>query len=152
AEAAAEDAGNPAALYFRMKSAEKLDVNALRAAVNARPTDWRGWMVLGQETEDEAALRKAVELNPESATAQNWLAWRLLASGRAREALPIANRALDLAPWDANIVDTLAEVAARLGKCAEARVLEKRAVASKPTDDMRKRQAEIEQICSARPK
>ncbi len=148
-EAAAEDPASPVAQYFQMKSAEKMDVTTLRAAVNARPTDWRGWLVLGEETKEETALRKAVELNPQSAKAQNDLAWLLATSGRAREALPIANRALDLAPWDASIVDTLAEVAARLGKCAEARVLEKRAVASRPTDDMRKRHAEIEARCSA---
>jgi tetratricopeptide (TPR) repeat protein len=128
-----------------------VDVGALRAAVRARPADWRGWLALGQAApaaEREAALRKAVELNPQSASAQNALAWLLVTSDRVRDALPIANRALDLAPWDANIVDTLAEVAARLGKCREALQLEKRAVATAPSDRMRKRQAEIEQRCS----
>jgi tetratricopeptide (TPR) repeat protein len=150
-EAVAEDPGNPMALYTQMTVLEKVDVGALRAAVKARPADWRGWLALGQAApaaEREAALRKAVELNPQSASAQNALAWLLVTSDRVRDALPIANRALDLAPWDANIVDTLAEVAARLGKCPEALQLEKRAVATAPSDRMRKRQAEIEQRCS----
>ena len=150
-EAVGEDPGNPAAVYLQMKALEKVDVAALRAAVNARPADWRGWLLLGQAgdpAEREAALRKAVQLNPDNATAQNELAWRLATSDRAREALPIANRALDLAPWNAALVDTLAEVAARLGKCSEARQLEKRAVATVPTDQMRERQADIERRCS----
>jgi len=61
--------------------------------------------------------------------------------------MPFANRALDLGPWDSDIVDTLAEVASRLGKCAEALQLERRAVASGRSDSLRKRQAEIAPRC-----
>jgi hypothetical protein len=61
---------------------------------------------------------------------QNSLAWELVTSARAKEALPLANRALDLAPWDAAIVDTLAHVAAALGKCPEAFRLQRRAIAT----------------------
>jgi tetratricopeptide (TPR) repeat protein len=151
-EAVAEDPGNPVARFSQMQLVEKVDPEAMKTAVNARPADWRGWLILGEagpKEEREAALRKAVELNPLSARAQNDLAWVLATSDRAREALPLANRALDLAPWNAAFVDTLAEVAARLGKCAEALQLEKRAVATAPGEGMRKRQAEIEQRCSA---
>jgi tetratricopeptide (TPR) repeat protein len=146
-EAFAEDPASPAAVSLR---SEKVDVAALRDAVRARPTDFRGWLLLGgvaPAAEREAALRKAVEVNPESATSLNDLAWLLATSGRAKEALPLANRALDLAPWNAAFVDTLAEVASRLGKCAEALQLERRAVASGRSDSLRKRQAEIEQRC-----
>ncbi len=145
-EALAEDPGNPVALYVHMRWAKQVDVSALRAAVNARPRDWRGWLELGRAAEEEIALRKAVELNPDNANAQNDLAWALVKAGRAHDALPIANRALDLAPWDPIIVDTLAEVAARLGKCREALQLEERAVATSP--DLRKRQAAIAQRCA----
>jgi len=150
-EALAEDPGNPVLRYTVMKRQKDVDVAALRAVANTRPRDWRGWSLLAKVTpaaEREAPLRKAVELNPESAHAQNELACLLVTSDRAREALPFANRALDLAPWDPEIVDTLAEVAARLGKCAEARQLEKRAVATAKSDSMRKRQAEIDARCS----
>jgi Flp pilus assembly protein TadD len=150
-EAVAEDPGNPLAQFVRMELDKKVDVAMLRTMANARPADWRGWFALGTASdgaEKEAVLRKAVQLNPENALVQNNLAWLLVTSDRARDALPIANRALDLAPWDASIVDTLAEVAARLGKCAEARQLEKRAVAT-ARRDMRQRQAEIERRCSA---
>jgi tetratricopeptide (TPR) repeat protein len=150
-EALAEDPGSPAALAAQMGLDDKVDPAKLRAAAIARPGDWRGWMVStksGTEAEREADLRKAVQLNPDNAFAQNQLAWLLVSSNRAREALPIANRALDLAPWNASIIDTLAEVAARMGKCSEARQLEKRALTIEQTDHMRARQAEIERTCA----
>jgi Flp pilus assembly protein TadD len=56
------------------------------------------------------------------------LAALLAAKGQNKEALPLANRAVDLAPWDPACIDTLAAVAAGLGKCAEALVLQRRAV------------------------
>jgi len=146
-EAFAEDPGNPAVISQRT---EKLDPVAFANAVRARPADYRGWYVLGTiapPAEKEAAFRKAVEANPASGRALNNLAWLLVTSGRAQEALPFANRALDLAPWEPSYVDTLAEVALRLGKCAEALQLERRAVASGPSESFRKRQAEIEQRC-----
>jgi Flp pilus assembly protein TadD len=74
-------------------------------------------------------LRKAASLNPDSSQAHNDLAWWLLTQGRAKEALPIANRALDLSPGEPAIIDTLASVAAGMGKCAEALVLQRRALA-----------------------
>jgi len=149
-EALAEDPGSPLAQYARAKFAGKVDASALRQAVKSRPADWRGWLLPGQlapTAEQGPALRKAVELNPASAAAQNALAWLLVRSDRAKEALPLASRALDLAPWDANIVDTLAEVAARLGKCREALQLGKRAVATAGGEQMRKRLADIEKRC-----
>ena len=79
--------------------------------------------------EQEAALRKAAQLNPDNAAAQNSLAWALVKSSRAREALPFANRAADLAPWSAATLDTLANAANQLGKCPIALVLQRRAAA-----------------------
>jgi predicted Zn-dependent protease len=69
-----------------------------------------------------------VALNRDSAEAHNNLAWLLVTQGRAKEALPIANRALDLMPTSPPMTDTLASVAAALGKCSEALVLQRRAV------------------------
>jgi predicted Zn-dependent protease len=57
----------------------------------------------------------------------NSLAWFLVRNGRAKEALPYANRAVDLAPWQAAYVDTLAEVALQLGQCPQALALQTRA-------------------------
>ena len=95
-----------------------------------------------------------MSLNPDSARAQNSLAWLLVDTGRAAEALPIANRALDLAPADPAIIDTLAVVAGRMGKCGEALVLQRRALGMVPessafAESFRKRIREWESGCGA---
>ena len=57
---------------------------------------------------------------PESAVAANNLAWNLLGLGREKEALPLAERALRLAPTDPGVLDTYAGVLEALGRCVEA--------------------------------
>ncbi len=152
AEASREDPRNPLAAVYRGDPDGKPDPQALRSAAEGAPQDYRGWLLLSSAVagaEKEAALRKAIQLNPDSARAQNELAWLLVTSDRAPEALPVANRALDLAPWNAAIVDTLAEVAARLGQCTQALQLEARAVSMRPADEgLRKRQAEVAKRCT----
>ncbi|HTP49806.1 MAG TPA: hypothetical protein VMK42_03825 [Anaeromyxobacteraceae bacterium] len=135
AEALSEDPAQPEAVAWKAQLDGVPAVPELRKVVSARPGDWRGWLLLGEAirgdgsaAEKEAASRTAVTLNPESARANHALAWQLVTTGRAREALTWANRALDLAPWDPGITDTLAAVAVSLGKCAEALALEQRAV------------------------
>jgi hypothetical protein len=152
AEALAEDPGSPHAGVLQQMQAHEggMSLEALRAAANGRPGDWIGWFHLGSTPfvpvgEREAALRKAVQLNPENALALNNLAWLLVTADRAREALPFANRSLDLAPWNAATVDTLAEVAARLGKCKQALQLARRAVRSDAR--LENREKEIAQRC-----
>lgn len=152
AEALGEDPANPVAAMGMMNLQSNATREGIRNAVQRAPGDWRGWLLLGavaEGAERESALRKAVQLEPDNAMAQNELAWLLARSGRAAEALPFANRALDLAPWNPNLIDTLAEVAARLGKCAEALRLESRAVAMQPKNNaFGKRQAEVQQRCA----
>jgi Flp pilus assembly protein TadD len=137
-EALREDDSQPAAILARSLSFKTSPLEPLRKAVAKRPRDWRAWLALGRALGDsapaerEAAYRKAVELNPDSAAAQNGLAWSLAASGRAKEALPNATRALDLVPSEPSYMDTLAVVAAQLGKCSEALVLERRAAGMVP--------------------
>ncbi len=134
-------------------------VENLRGLAKQRPSDWRSWLVLAiyspDRAEKEAALRKAIVLNDSNAQAQNQLAWLLVTSGRAREALPFANRALDLAPWNPSIVDTLAEVAVQLGKCPQALQLDRRAVrmaedGGKKDDSFRNRLSELEKRCAGK--
>jgi tetratricopeptide (TPR) repeat protein len=134
-EALREDPAQPRAILLRANREKASPLAGLRAAVQARPDDWRAWLLLGQalegaepSAEREAAYRRAVALAPENSIAHNNLAWLLSQSGRSRAALPLANRAVDLAPWSPSAIDTLAAVAADLGKCREAVVLEQRAV------------------------
>ncbi len=156
-EALLEDPGDAHVLALRLDAAGKPDVERLRKALSARPGDWRGWAGLGKwlpsGKEKEEAYRKAAALNPEGALTQNNLAWELVTSARAKEALPFANRALDLAPWDPAIVDTLAHVAAALGKCPEAFRLQRRAIATlewqgQSADTFKKGLAEMEARCA----
>ncbi|HEX7622131.1 MAG TPA: hypothetical protein VF400_01070 [Anaeromyxobacteraceae bacterium] len=133
-EALAEDPQHPEALGRRAQLDRKPTPDALRAAVKARPADWRAWYYLAQQleagdpAEREASYRKAVALGPDAAAPHNALSWLLAESGRPREALPFANRAVDLAPWNPAFVDTLAIVARELGQCPQALQLARRAM------------------------
>lgn len=130
-EALREEPGHPfaAAVLASVEGASGLA--AARAAVARRPSDGRAWYLLAREVTDpserEAALRRATSLWPGGAVAQTMLARHLAATGRAREALPFANRGLDLAPWSPDAIAALGRVALELGKCAEALQLQERA-------------------------
>src|SRR5712692_710477 len=131
-EALREDPENPVAIYRLSALDGSSPLVALRKAAVARPGDWRAWLSLGfaaaRDSEEEAAaFRKAGELNPDSAAAQAHFALALANSGHLKEALPFANRAADLAPWEPGVLATLAHVAVELGKCNEALVLQARA-------------------------
>ena len=97
-----------------------------------------------------AALRKAVELNPDQAAANNDLAALLLVDGNPKEALPFAQHAVDLAPAHPVSLDTLAGIADALGQCPQALALERRAVDLMPRKNAagpRKRLQEYKQRC-----
>jgi tetratricopeptide (TPR) repeat protein len=132
AKAQIEDPKNPEVLLTLADLDGKLTPETARSAAEGAPKDFRGWYLLSvvatDAKEKESALRKAAALGDECPACNNDLAWLLATSGRAKEALPFANRALDLAPWDASSVDTMAEVAAQLGQCPQALQLQARAV------------------------
>jgi tetratricopeptide (TPR) repeat protein len=157
-EALSEDASQPAAIIRHARSIKSSPLEALRKSAAARPNDWQVWLAVAgalpddAKEEKEAALRKAVALNGDSAQAHNSLAWLLVRQGRPKEALPIANRAVDLMPTSAPMIDTLAAVAAAVGKCSEARVLQRRAVAMAPagsnlSQELAKKLADYESRC-----
>jgi tetratricopeptide (TPR) repeat protein len=161
AEALREDPLHPVALWHAARTPEERRA-AMRKATAGRAGDWRGWYLLAsalvapeERAEKEAALRKAVALNPESAASRNQLAWFLFETGRAKEAIPHANAALDLAPSSPAVIDTLASVASAVGKCKEAGILQRRALDLVRSDDERKgyekRLSEIEARCAASP-
>ena len=132
-EALREDPQHPQALTERARlDGKEIDAERLRAIADARKTDFRAWLALARSTpndlERRLAFQKAAELNPDSAWAQEGTAGALVALGKAKDALAFANRALDLEPWNPNMIEGLAVVARGLGKCAEALQLERRAV------------------------
>jgi len=160
-EALEEDPGHAGALAWRMEVDKKFDLERLRKALSGRPRDWLGWNALGRwllpGKEKEEAFRKAASLNSENAMAQNNLAWMLAMSARPREALPFANKALDLAPWNPDHMNTLARVAAGLGRCPEALKLAHRAFATAQwegtrIDEYKKAVAGIEAACGVGPR
>ena len=155
-----EDPAHPLAIEMKARLDRSSPLDALRKSAAARPADFLGWLLLGdalsaaEAAAKEAAYRKAAALNPDSARANNALAWALQSRGAAREALPFANRAVDLAPWGPAGIDTLAHVAAQLGKCREALMLQRRAIDIAPDEQREaygKALVEIETRCRALP-
>ncbi len=131
-EALREDPGHPVATAELARLDALPLLPALRAVAAARPTDGRAWFLLGREAKEpaerEAALRQATELWPLGALGHAALASHLASTGRAREALPFANRGVYLAPWSPDAIAALAAVAVELGKCPEALLLQERAI------------------------
>jgi hypothetical protein len=131
---------------------------ALQAAVPSRPNDWRLWLLIGELTPlsgkaaKESALRKAVELNPESARAQRSLADFLLKTDRAKEGFAVANRAADLAPWSTAVLITLSMAAEDTGQCDAAVALSHRVLdlLGEKAGGFQQRAAEIEKRCAQR--
>ncbi|HEX9507669.1 MAG TPA: hypothetical protein VF947_04640 [Myxococcales bacterium] len=156
-EALREDPENSLAIYRLSVLDGSSPLVALRKAATARPGDWRAWLSLGfaaarDSEEEEAAFRKAAELNSDSASAQRHFARVLANAGHMKEALPFANRAADLAPWDPAVLATLARVAMELGKCNEALVLQARAAdlvdAKRGRPDYQKKLRDYEARCA----
>ncbi len=112
-------------------------VTRLRGVLAHHPKDPAVWRALsramsahaeGDPAEREAAMRQAVTTNPDHPGVHNNLAWFLIQQQKAQEAVAFAARAVQLAPWASHILDTHALALARTGKCADAVLLQKRAV------------------------
>ena len=136
-----EDPGNPDAAAVRLfwkfgGRAPAAEAEAVaRQAVRAHPADWRSWSMLASALQGPAraaerrmARAKAAELAPDDAAVLNALAWEDVVAGRPQDALPVAERALQLQPADANIVDTYAAALAGIGECSAALRWQLRAV------------------------
>lgn len=91
--------------------------------------------------EARAEAEKARQLKPDDPATLNNLAWLLARSGSApEEALPLARRAVELAPDVAGYLDTLAEAQFRLGMVEDAIRTETRALELRPDDAFMSRQ------------
>ena len=125
-------------LSFQLATGKDRSVIAHRLT-EAHPDDGRGWMLLGESLreggatpEREAALRKAVALRPEDATALNNLAWYYVQQGKGADAGPLITKAIQIAPYDPLMLDTLAAVQGLLGRCSEAVASQARAIDALP--------------------
>jgi len=133
-EALSEDPGNVSALA-RLAGLRPARAPVLaRRATELHPDDWRAWRLLADAArkEDpalqESALRRAIELEPDSAPALNGLASLLLESGSEEGALELATRAARIAPRNPSILDTLAAALEKHGRCREALAVQRRVV------------------------
>jgi tetratricopeptide (TPR) repeat protein len=133
-EALREDPTLPDAVAARAREDGRSIAAALTPVTVARPADARGWFLLASALdpavdpgEKELSLRRAVALAPDDAVVNAELARLLASAGRAKEARPFAERALELAPWDRQAVETLGDVAFRIDQCKPAIALERRA-------------------------
>jgi len=77
---------------------------------------FRQWDLAGAERE----LRRAIELNPNYATAHHWLGNCLSESGRIEEGLGEARRAAELDPFSLRILENYAKDLVRAGRQEEA--------------------------------
>lgn len=88
---------------------------------------------MGRTDEMERLLRQVIVLKPDNAHAHNALGYALADRGqRLPEARELVQRALDLAPGDPFIIDSLGWIEFRLGNLAEALRLLRQAYASRP--------------------
>lgn len=133
-EALRHDPGSVSALAVAIERKPAEGVALAEKATAAHPGDARAWLLLAgalppdPKNRREAALRKAVEVDPSSGLALNELAWLLLGTGRADEALPLARRAVELSPGSAPSLDTLAGIAEARGECPAALQIQRRAL------------------------
>jgi tetratricopeptide (TPR) repeat protein len=135
-EALRQDPGNVSALYSMSRLQPALGESLAREAVAAHPESDLAWVMLAEAlrlsskspAEEEEALKKAVSLGSENAFAANNLAWHYVNQKRYIAALPLAKRAMDLAPWSSSAWDTYALIAFGLKNCNEAISAQNRAL------------------------
>jgi len=161
--ALALDPANPLALGVLEKVEGKKSAEGARAAVKEHPEDWRSFWLLAEAapTADpagrRAALEEAARLAPLNAAVQNALAWQYAAKGEGALALPLAARAVELAPGSPVYLDTLALALGAAGRCEEAVLTERRALEVLPdgagpqaADDLRARIVRLQSTCQKR--
>lgn len=98
-----------------------------RRAVDAHPGDGWAWLLLGDALWDTAgpagerylAYKRAVELLPDSPLVLARAAQNLLSRDQRPEALVLAERAAQLAPWNGEVLSIDALALAAAGHCAE---------------------------------
>ncbi|NMO21778.1 hypothetical protein HPC49_33930 [Pyxidicoccus fallax] len=130
AQALKENPNNVTANLMRIRAA--LDpfrrLELARRLVEQHPASGPAWDALAQaldaagntSEEQEAARLRAVELQPDSVSAQNGLAGFYARTSRPEKGLDAARSALSLAPGNPAVLDTWSTILFQLGRCNEA--------------------------------
>lgn len=123
--------------FFRVESAEPGDAVALARELTRKHADraW-AWIALATSLSDKPevaqekhdALIRAVQADSNDPHALNSLAWDYATRGQPKVAIPLALKAVRLAPWNSAIVDTYAAALAGVGRCSEAVEVQRRAI------------------------
>ncbi|XSF00257.1 hypothetical protein VZL07_27090 [Pseudomyxococcus flavus] len=129
-EATREEPGNVDAMLLRIRSTEDpfRRLALARELVDRHPDSGHAWDALAQaldaagntSEEQEAARVRAVELLPDSVSAQNGLAGFYARTAQPEKGLAAAQRALALAPGNSAVLDTWSTILFQLGRCPEA--------------------------------
>jgi tetratricopeptide (TPR) repeat protein len=141
AKAGPDARGDVAAIFHRHEQNADAE-EQLRAWTAAAPKDAQARLALGaflerlgRFREAETALRAAIELDPASAEAFNYLGYSLADRGeRLDEAVALIKKALALDPWNGAYLDSLGWAYFKQGKLSEALVPLEAAVREFPKD------------------
>lgn len=135
-EALRQDPGNVSALSSMSELQPSMVEQLARQGVAAHPESDQAWVMLAQAlksaghsaAEQEQALKKATSLGAQNALAAHSLACLYVDQKKYLAALPLAKRALELAPWSSPAWNTYAAIAFALKSCEEAIAAENRAL------------------------
>lgn len=138
AQALREDPRNVHALVLQVgiKQDKKEQLAIARELVKSNPDEPAVLALLARvlgsdedaSPEIESMLERASQLAPNDFSVLNQLAWYYATHGMPEKGLKPAVKAVRLAPWSAEILDTYAAVLAGIGRCSEAVVAQKRAL------------------------
>lgn len=130
AQALKEDPDNVTAILLRIRSTVDPShrLGLAQQLVERHPESGQAWDALAQaldaagntSEEQESARLRAVELLPDSVSAQNGLAGFYARTSQPAKGLTAAQRAVALAPGNAAVLDTWSTILFQLGRCQEA--------------------------------
>ncbi|WP_164015216.1 hypothetical protein [Pyxidicoccus trucidator] len=130
AQALKEDPGNVTATLLHIRSTEDPShrLGLAQQLVERNPESGQAWDALAQaldaagntSEEQESARLRAVELLPDSVSAQNGLAGFYARTSQPEKGLAAAQRAVALAPGNPSVLDTWSTILFQLGRCQEA--------------------------------
>lgn len=132
--ALAEDPDGLASRLLEASYAETVQqrLELARALTRSHPDSVEAWRLFADSLGDDArrarAYARVLELAPEDAVANHFLAWSSVRAAQPERALPPGKRAVAMAPWSPSYLETYAAALAGAGQCREAVVVQTQAL------------------------